>query len=290
MKKCRIIAAALVLVSVSLLSCKTNTSDVFKTGGFATDSVSYNYGKTVLLELKDGTDFQQDEVADSTEISINVLVEYPKSNGKNTVAVKIIRDWMNEELSAFNKYEKVYDGDPEDAEAFVKFYGDSYKEFFTKPADFPAPALSYDISIMKEFENDKCVTYTFLIDQYLGGAHGGRTYFGKTFRKEDGKVFDNFLAIRDIEDSGLDSLIKKGLMEFWNISDEEVLYQYTWENKVSKYFVEKPAISPCFVKDGILFCYQEYEIAAYAAGAPIFVVPYSEIEKYLTPSAADLLK
>ena len=79
-------------------------------------------------------------------------------------------------------------------------------------------------------------------------------------------------------------------MKYWEIDNEEALYEYTWENKVSKYYVSQPTTPPCFVKEGILFCYQEYEIAAYAAGAPEFVVPYSEISKFFTPTAADLLK
>ena len=177
-----------------------------------------------------------------------------------------------------------------DADAITKFYGDSYKKRFEATDDFPAPALSFDIQVKKEFENDKCVTYTYLLDQYLGGAHGGRTHYGATFRKSDGKIMTNFITNNDSSDEGLNNIIKKGLMKYWEIDNEETLYEYTWENAVTKYYAKLPDHSPCFVKDGLLFSYQEYEIAAYAAGAPEFVVPYDEIEKYLTPSAADLLK
>ena len=221
---------------------------------------------------------------------VSLDIDWPKETGKNIVSVNAVRDWIKEHLSFLNEYKNVYEGNMNDANALTKFYGDSYKERFEATDDFPAPALSFDIQVKKEFENDKCVTYTYLLDQYLGGAHGGRTHYGATFRKSDGKIMTNFITNNDSSDEGLNNIIKKGLMKYWEIDNEETLYEYTWENAVTKYYAKLPDHSPCFVKDGLLFSYQEYEIAAYAAGAPEFVVPYDEIEKYLTPSAADLLK
>ena len=221
---------------------------------------------------------------------VSLDIDWPKETGKNIVSVNAVRDWIKEHLSFLNEYKNVYEGNMNDANALTKFYGDSYKKRFEATDDFPAPALSFDIQVKKEFENDKCVTYTYLLDQYLGGAHGGRTHYGATFRKSDGKIMTNFITNNDSSDEGLNNIIKKGLMKYWEIDNEETLYEYTWENAVTKYYAKLPDHSPCFVKDGLLFSYQEYEIAAYAAGAPEFVVPYDEIEKYLTPSAADLLK
>ena len=278
--------SAILLVATLLTGCKYfSSNDPFATGEFLTDNAKYHYEDKVMLTL---TEPYEDQ--DSTVILVNLDIDWPKQTGKNIISVNAVRDWINEHLSSLNQYKKVYDADMDAANDFVKFYGDSYKEDFTSASDFPAPGLSYELEIKKIFENDKCVTFSYLLDQYLGGAHGGRTHYGVTFRKSDGKIIRDFLTLRDVEDESLNNIIKKGLMKYWEIDNEEALYEYTWENKVSKYYVSQPTTPPCFVKEGILFCYQEYEIAAYAAGAPEFVVPYSEISKFFTPTAADLLK
>ena len=285
MKKTLSIIAALT-IAAAIAGCKnSSSSDPFATGDFLTENAKYNCEEKFWLTLTEKYDDQ-----DSTEILVSLDIDWPKETGKNIVSVNAVRDWIKEHLSFLNEYKNVYEGNMNDADAITKFYGDSYKKRFEATDDFPAPALSFDIQVKKEFENDKCVTYTYLLDQYLGGAHGGRTHYGATFRKSDGKIMTNFITNNDSSDEGLNNIIKKGLMKYWEIDNEETLYEYTWENAVTKYYAKLPDHSPCFVKDGLLFSYQEYEIAAYAAGAPEFVVPYDEIEKYLNPSAADLLK
>ena len=285
MKKTLSIIAALT-IAAAIAGCKnSSSSDPFATGEFLTENAKYDCEEKFWLTLTEKYDDQ-----DSTEILVSLDIDWPKETGKNIVSVNAVRDWIKEHLSFLNEYKNVYEGNMNDADALTKFYGDSYKKRFEATDDFPAPALSFDIQVKKEFENDKCVTYTYLLDQYLGGAHGGRTHYGATFRKSDGKIMTNFITNNDSSDEGLNNIIKKGLMKYWEIDNEETLYEYTWENAVTKYYAKLPDHSPCFVKDGLLFSYQEYEIAAYAAGAPEFIVPYAEIEKYLTPSAADLLK
>ena len=285
MKKTLSIIAALT-IAAAIAGCKnSSSSDPFATGDFLTENAKYNCEEKFWLTLTEKYDDQ-----DSTDIMVSLDIDWPKETGKNIVSVNAVRDWIKEHLSFLNEYKNVYEGNMNDADAITKFYGDTYKKRFEATDDFPAPALSFDIQVKKEFENDKCVTYTYLLDQYLGGAHGGRTHYGATFRKSDGKIMTNFITNNDSSDEGLNNIIKKGLMKYWEIDNEETLYEYTWENAVTKYYAKLPDHSPCFVKDGLLFSYQEYEIAAYAAGAPEFVVPYDEIEKYLNPSAADLLK
>ena len=282
-KNSLIAALTLIVLPFAFSGCKTS-SDPFATGDFQVDSVKYSYTDKVMLTLTEPVEDQ-----DSTLIQVDMDIDWPKSTGKNIVSVNAVRDWLQEHLSSLNQYKKIYEGNIDDASALVKFYGDSYKEAFEQSNEFPAPALTYELSFKKNFENSKCVTFMYALDVYLGGAHGSRTDYGITFRKSDGKIMRDFLTLADVTDDGLNKLIKKGLMDYWGLSDEEMLYEYCWENSVSKYYAAQPHTPPCFVKDGILFCYQEYEIAAYAAGAPSFVVPYSEIKKYLTPSAQALI-
>ncbi|MDE6438615.1 MAG: RsiV family protein, partial [Muribaculaceae bacterium] len=46
---------------------------------------------------------------------------------------------------------------------------------------------------------------------------------------------------------------------------------------------------PYFMKDGVVFLYQQYEIACYAAGMPACVIPYSALLPFMTPAARELV-
>ena len=51
-----------------------------------------------------------------------------------------------------------------------------------------------------------------------------------------------------------------------------------------------PAAAPYFTKEGLCFCYQQYEIAPYAAGMINFTIPYGKIRSFLTSEAQELIK
>ena len=50
-----------------------------------------------------------------------------------------------------------------------------------------------------------------------------------------------------------------------------------------------PMLQPFPTGEGLVFTYQQYEVACYAAGMPSFVVPYNKIAPYLTEEASRLL-
>lgn len=55
-------------------------------------------------------------------------------------------------------------------------------------------------------------------------------------------------------------------------------------------YLPKPVSDPYLTKEGVVFVYQQYEIAPYAAGSPKFTLPYSEVKKYMTHTVLELLK
>ena len=55
-------------------------------------------------------------------------------------------------------------------------------------------------------------------------------------------------------------------------------------------YLPKPVSDPYLTKEGVVFVYQQYEIAPYAAGSPKFTLPYSEVKKYMTHTVLDLLR
>ena len=55
------------------------------------------------------------------------------------------------------------------------------------------------------------------------------------------------------------------------------------------YFLPMPVTPPLFGKDGIIVTYQQYEIAAYAAGMPSFVIPYIKAKAMMNNTGKQLI-
>ena len=51
-----------------------------------------------------------------------------------------------------------------------------------------------------------------------------------------------------------------------------------------------PVTPPLFGKDGIIVTYQQYEIAAYAAGMPSFTIPYDKAKGMMNQTGKNLLQ
>ena len=152
------------------------------------------------------------------------------------------------------------------------------------------PGWEYDFSLLKNRETDRYVVFLSEDYVYLGGAHGGIVgRGGLTFDKKDGLLVDKF-----IDPSSLDAiqpLLRKGLTDYF--ADGEV--EITSEELDDMLFLESagiipfPAWTPFPTEDGLVFTYQQYEIAAYAAGMPNFIISYDDVLPFLTPEAKTLL-
>ena len=151
------------------------------------------------------------------------------------------------------------------------------------------PGWEYEFNLLKDRETDKYVVFLSQDYVYLGGAHGGVTgRGGLTFDKKDG-----LLVEKTVDPASLDAiqpLLRKGLTKYFSDEDMEIA-----QEELDNYlFLETgviplPAWTPYPSEEGLVFTYQQYEIAAYAAGMPEFTVPYADILPYLTPEAKALL-
>ena len=129
------------------------------------------------------------------------------------------------------------------------------------------PGWEYDFSLLKDRETDRYVVFLSQDYVYLGGAHGGVVgRGGLTFDKKEGALVEKMVDSASLD--AVQPLLRKGL---------------------SQYFSPFPAWTPYPSEEGLVFTYQQYEIAAYAAGMPEFTVPYADILPYLTPEAKALL-
>ena len=75
----------------------------------------------------------------------------------------------------------------------------------------------------------------------------------------------------------------------WLIQNLDDWITFCEQCKTHAYFLPMPVTPPLFGKDGIIVTYQQYEIAAYAAGMPSFVIPYNKAKGLLNQTGKALL-
>ena len=222
-----------------------------------------------------------------------IIVDFPTSG--NPILVNAIREYISESLGISyagemeNNMQGSYSGDLGDGQKMIDYYFDlKYKEFknahdeMAEHMQGDAPTFASETEIHYLYETDKFVTYEMKKYEDMGGAHGGTFISGMTFRKSDGRRVDWELFTKSMQD-----VIKKGLKKYFEVNtDEELENSLSLENT---YMLPLPATPPVFTKEGVLFTYQQYEIAAYAAGLPSFIVPYDEAKSLMNTTGKNLL-
>ena len=262
------------------------------------------------------------EFTDSTAHSgLSIEVELPVL-GQGEAAERIrttLIEVTDEQLSHIGTYEEerlfpVFEGDADDTEALLGYYrkkaleaigrlsqedydervesieeNDGLTDEERKEILTDMPGWEYGFSLKKDRETDRYVVFLSEDYVYLGGAHGGIIGRGPlTFDKEDGNLVERFLKTSCLE--AIQPLLRKGLVGYF-AEDEYEVTPDELDNilMLDAGFIPFPAWTPFPSEDGLVFTYQQYEIAAYAAGMPNFTIPYEDILPYLTPEAKRLL-
>lgn len=265
----------LLLFCLSFASCKSNQKNGYGRSEENLKSELITYSDSLFT-----SDSSHYKVA-----QVEIKVDYPLGN---SLVCNFIREWINDELYRYVYHSNKEEGkvvDIEDSilkkgEDFINFCGSALLNNYQNETS----SGETTINISKIYETIDIVTYQ--IDVYIysaGAAHGINPLRGVTFRKSDGRRFDSNM----IYEIPLD-VLKKGLQSFFG--DEINIYDACISDAVSEYSIDMPATDPYFTKDGLLLIYQQYEIAPYVYGHPQFVIPYSEVKKYLSPSAKSFCK
>ncbi len=285
----------LMAAAAALFSCKPSDEPV-KTEVFAFEDTTAHASVKVSAELP----------ADKDGISVQIA--------------EILCHELDDRLSRVTSYEggrffDPYKGDPGDHEACVKYYFDNVKALLGRLSQEDAdertswleedpeltperkaeilsemPGWEYEYSLTKIEDEPAYVVFQSQDYIYMGGAHGGVGGDGcLTFDKMNGHFVKTL--IESEKAAQMQPLLEKGLMEYFTAAGETM----TAEELRGNLFIEGdiiplPAWQPYPTKDGLVFTYQQYEVAPYAAGMPNFVLPYAEVEPFLTEDAAKMLR
>ena len=259
------------------------------------------------------------ESAAHADLSMKVeLPVYGQSAAADRIRATLV-EVMDAQLSHIGSYEEErlfpdFEGDVSKTESLVTYYRDkaleaigrlSQEDYDERVASIEEndgltdgqrkefidqmPGWEYEFNLLTDRETDRYVVFVSQDYVYLGGAHGGVIgRGGLTFDKKDGALVEKFLDPSCLD--AIQPLLRKGLVQYFTDNDMEVAP----EELDNILFLETgivpfPAWTPYPSEDGLVFTYQQYEVASYAAGMPEFTIPYADLLPYLTPEAKALV-
>lgn len=280
-----ILGAAVMAFAASSCSNRTKASQTSETESLTVTTDSIGWTDSIVS-------------AGGSEASCNISVEYPVDGPAETV--DSIRTWIAERLSTTGSISPDSPAPYAAATAnftsgpeLIKSVGtEVLKQAKTELSEFEAEmkmnGISYEYmwTILPSFQTDRFITYTASTYVYLAGAHGSSFAFSQVFEKPSGKRL-GWNMFKPEALPKLTAMIKTELMtQYFEVPTESELAECLL---IDPDTLPLPVSNPAFLESGVVFLYQQYEIAPYAAGMPACVIPYERIRPLLTPEAARLL-
>ena len=256
--------------------------------------------------------------SDSTaHADLTMNVELPAADGAAARAMRAtLVEMMDQSLSHADTYEEErafprFSGDESDTDALMEYYRERTLRHLgnLSQSDFEdrarairespglsraekerliaeAPKWSYDFNLKQIVDTDRYLVFSSQDYMYMGGAHGGIIGAGfPTFDRQDGHQVTPVLRPDCVED--IQPLLVRGLIGYFGENGMEVNEETLFEilQLDEEEHIPLPTWDPYPGEDGLVFTYQQYEIASYAAGMPGFVVPFGEVKEFLSADA-----
>ncbi len=199
-------------------------------------------------------------------------VNYPEFSGLDTLVERKIQREMEATVSM---------GDPEAEGKSMKQIGEEFiqeYEDFKKEMPDESGGWYYKADVSVEVLTDTLISLTVQQDYFTGGAHGGADTYFKNFNPRTGAEFtlDNLLKTGYQEP--LTKIAEQIFRKVKEIPDTASLNENYFEFPDDTFQLNK---NYGFKKEGIVFYYNNYEIAPYAAGPSEVVVPFESIREWI---------
>lgn len=248
---------------------------------------------------------------DSTAADVGIRLEYYTGTSPLAVSVRQYATRQMESLSGMvydgnnvpseqeNNSATRWEGDRDDINGMVNFYGKQIYENLLKwsqelNADVGseyALIMTIDEELKLQCDADSFVTFCRTSYSYEGGAHGITLMETPTFVRSSGELLTTVVDTLQIE--ALQPLLQKGICEYFRECGDTItvdeLDDYLFGESLVNGMIPLPAVAPALTKEGVLFTYNQYEIAPYAAGIISFTIPYQKIQPFLTKQVKNLL-
>lgn len=199
-------------------------------------------------------------------------VTYPEFSGLDTTVVNVIRQKMDAAVSLGNP-ESQGQSMRQIGQIFIQDYDDFKSEI---PEAFGG--WHYKAEILVEVLTDSLLSLSVHDEYYTGGAHGGSGVYFININPKTGEEFtlDNLLK-PDYTDA-LTLLGNREFREARELADTASLSETYFEFPENEFELNK---NYGFKNEGIVFYYNNYEIAPYAAGPTEVLIPYSDLREWI---------
>lgn len=169
-------------------------------------------------------------------------------------------------------------GNPEAQGESMKRIGEDFIsdfEAFMKEIPDYGMGWHYEARVAVELLSDTLLTLSITEDYFTGGAHGGH---GKYFININPKTGEDFTLDHYFKPGYSEQLRSIGDRSFRNLhelADTVSLQEHLFEFPNDRFELNK---NYGFTKEGIVFYYNSYEIAAYASGPSEVLIPYDSLK------------
>lgn len=212
--------------------------------------------------------FDNKTCKDCAEVSVKV----PKALGNKKID-EAINIAIREEIISILQYD-------ENVEAIsIKSAMESFQSEYDQLRNkFPEESTPWEASIAGEvsFENEKLITIRLEYYLFTGGAHGYSSVRFLNFEKEKGKELENIELFKDLP--SFQEMAEAKFRSQENIPLPNSINSTGFMFEGDNFYLPE---NIGFTKDGLQLFYEQYEVASYADGPIILVLPFEEVKNYI---------
>jgi len=160
--------------------------------------------------------------------------------------------------------------------AFIKEYDD-----YVKDATEASRIWTLERKVDVVFITDRIACFRFFETSFLGGAHPNSNYFFTVYDlATGGKLKAKDVFVEEYKEK-LTAIAEKKFREIRGLKGNDSLNSAGFQFPGGKFALND---NFGFLKEGIVFFYNPYEIAPYAAGETNLIIPYNEVKDLILPA------
>lgn len=260
---------------------------------------------TVLPGFKRCLMRRQEDITDNISVVCDFEVDVPTASVPNG---RLLNRWLNDVALAtisgpdtllvsphfaayYWKNRSKYQGSIDDRIAvydyMTRYFTNDVKPMIENDGDWWERRYYSSLSLRAKYSNGRFVTYQMATNENRNGAHGYYTLQMVSYDPIHGRPIDwNYI----FKPGSAGQIVK--MLEHIAESDPEYMswnaniYRYAHHLDVEWYDAKEYLLpNPALTDEGVVFSYQPYEIACFAAGMYHFTIPYNQVIDYLTDEA-----
>jgi hypothetical protein len=199
-------------------------------------------------------------------------VTYPEFAGLDSAVTNLVAKEIDASVSM---------GNPEAEGQTMKQIGEGfiqdYQEFKTEIPD-GFGGWHYTAKVNVEVQTDTLLSLSVNDEYYTGGAHGGSGVYFININPKTGQQFTLNNLLKPGHEEPLREAGNKIFRQVRALADTAAFSENAIEFPEDKFTLNK---NYGFKKEGIVFFYNSYEIAPYAAGPTEVLIPYADLAQWL---------